>query len=1129
MTDDPVLDGRSREDILERQRAIAPYYLDDWNPENADAGTVLFEIFSDLTEDVIERLDRVPEKHQTAFFNSLDFSTYPPQPSKVPVTFEVDDSTSANIRIDPQTQLTAPEADGRPQQLFETLPEDRFEVTPAALTDLVSVDPGADRLVDHSDALASTGPVELFSGANIQDHCLYLAHDELLVLNPGSTIELELTTNASVTAFREYLDWEYYGTDADGEEGWHPLDVHYQQDLLVAPLSEYQQAVTFIEQLTPFLESHGYERLGDDAADVFVRSLIDDVKKDQFGPTETDHNAAEVPANLFASRNVDRGLKETLQRYLRALRDQLHSANKSNEFTENQHTIGLELGIPGEITEAEHNGIENRWLRCRIPDEELSSVLFSILVDDVRLSVGSESATLPLDAAVTNDVEIDLDERHVYPLGRNPSTASVWSFACKEALTKPGADITLEFEGPVDAADAPDAAAAEAAADADPDPELVWEYWNGIGWQRLAVDDTTDRLQTDGTVSFTVPMDLAPTIILGQDRRWIRTRLVGGSYGEPRMEETGENSWERVTDHITPPKYASISVQYVQSSVPFDQLVTYNNNAFRDVRTSRRAFQPFVALPSETQSLYLGFDRPLNGGPLHLYLPIAETDVPHWFSPWIEMEYCSDPAREEWSRLDLADGTADLSVRGILAVSFPEETTAFSLFGRERHWIRLRLTGDEFSRGEGGLFAPMGDRSSASSRSELYSVSVTERERAARTRSPPVLDGVYLNTQWARNVRTVTGEVLGSSTGTADQRLPFAARPVLSADLWVDELPVLSANKRAALTEADPNRVMEEHDADGELARFWVRWDHVDDFLDSGGEARHYTLDEVGGAVEFGDGRHGAIPPAGENNVRADYTTGGGDDGDIEANELTGLKDEMSGIAGVYNPAPGKTGEDSEPTAELLSRAPKQLRDRDRPVTRDGFERIAQSAAREIGRVRCKAGASETGEPGHVTLLIVPDVDDRKPVPSEELLDQVTETMQAKAPVAVVGDDSKLSVRGPHYIEVSITATVTTTGSHSITETQERATETLVDFLHPLTGGPEGIGWEIGRGPPPALFVSRLEQLPDISAVNSVAVTFDDGDEHITLAGAEDAPKVAPDTLVYSGRHTVTVDVGRGD
>lgn len=1120
MTKKPVLDGRSREDILERQRAIAPYYVEDWNPENADAGTVLFEIFSDLAEDVIERLDRVPEKHQTAFFDSLDFSTYPPQPSTVPVTFEVDDNTTRNIRIDPETQLTAPEADGRPKQLFETLPDDRFEATPASLTDLVGVDPGTDRLVDHAAALESTTPVELFSGANLQDHCLYMGHDELLVLNPGSTIELELTTNASVAAFRDYLDWEYYGTDDDGEEGWQPLAVQYRQEMLVAPLSEYQQAVTFVEQLTPFLESHGYERLGDDArVDMFVRSLIDDVKKDQFGPTETDDRATEVPSNLFASRNVDRALKEALQRYLRGLRDQLRSSNKSNEFTEGHHTVGLELKIPGEITESEHNGIESRWLRCRIPDDELSSVLFSILIEDVRLSVGSESATLPLDAAVTNDVEIDLEARSIYPLGRDPAGASTWSFACKEAFSKPGADISLEFEQP---ADTP-------AADTESSPELVWEYWNGIGWQRLRVEDTTDQLQTAGTIAFTVPMDLTPTIILGQERQWIRARLVDGNYGEPKMEETSENSWERVTDHIQPPKFESVTVQYVQSSVPFDQLLTYNNNAFRDVRASRRAFQPFVALPGDTQSLYLGFDRPLTGGPIHLYLPIAETDVPHWFSPWIEMEYCSDPTRDEWSRLDLADGTADLSVRGILAVSFPEETTAFSIFGRERHWIRLRLTGDEFSRGDGGLFAPTADRTSASSRSELYSVSVTDRERAARTRSPPVIEGIFLNTQWATNVRTITREVLGSSSGTANQRLTFSRRPVLSADVWVDELPVLSAKKRAALGEAEPDRIIEEHDASGELKRFWVRWEHVEDFLDSDGTARHYTLAEVGGAVTFGDGRHGAIPPAGENNVRADYSTGGGTDGDIAAHELTGIKDEMSAITGVYNPAPGKTGEDSEPTADLLSRAPKQIRDRDRPVTRDGFERIAQSAAREIGRVRCKAGNAETGEPGHVTLLVVPDVTDRKPVPSEELLDQVTETMHTKAPVAVVGTDSSLSVRGPHYIEVSINATVRTTGSYSITETQERATATLVEFLHPLTGGPDGAGWEIGRCPPPELFVSRLEQLPDISAVDSVAVTFDDGDEHITLAGSEDAPTVAPDTLVYSGRHTVTVDVGRDD
>jgi len=69
-----------------------------------------------------------------------------------------------------------------------------------------------------------------------------------------------------------------------------------------------------------------------------------------------------------------------------------------------------------------------------------------------------------------------------------------------------------------------------------------------------------------------------------------------------------------------------------------------------------------------------------------------------------------------------------------------------------------------------------------------------------------------------------------------------------------------------------------------------VRWHPVPDFYRSGPADRHYTLDPVSGAVGFGDGQAGRIPPRGQNNLRITYRTGGGEAGNRATGTIVALK-----------------------------------------------------------------------------------------------------------------------------------------------------------------------------------------------------------------------------------------------
>ena len=101
-----------------------------------------------------------------------------------------------NIRVPAGTRVGGSTASGD-QLVFET--ERAIGLTGARLAQVATLWPGRDSYADHTDALAASTPVELFSSTKSTPHILYLAHDRLFALSGESIIEVEfdLTTPSS--------------------------------------------------------------------------------------------------------------------------------------------------------------------------------------------------------------------------------------------------------------------------------------------------------------------------------------------------------------------------------------------------------------------------------------------------------------------------------------------------------------------------------------------------------------------------------------------------------------------------------------------------------------------------------------------------------------------------------------------------------------------------------------------------------------------------------------------------------------------------------------------------------------------------------------------------------------------
>jgi uncharacterized phage protein gp47/JayE len=254
-------------------------------------------------------------------------------------------------------------------------------------------------------------------------------------------------------------------------------------------------------------------------------------------------------------------------------------------------------------------------------------------------------------------------------------------------------------------------------------------------------------------------------------------------------------------------------------------------------------------------------------------------------------------------------------------------------------------------------------------------------------------------------------------------------------------------------------------------------------------------LAPVTGTVLFGsnDGTTqltgaGLIPPKGSK-IKASYrAVAGGANGNVPPGVLV-LFSPPTGVQSVTNPGPGRGGEDQESVEEAKRRAPDLLRIRSRAVTLNDYKYLALEASTLVKKASALGAsaldASDTGArksldgrggfsrvPGKVTVLIVPDYprDNPRPTPDPDLINEVRAYLDDRRVVTTA-----LLVGSPRFLPITVTAAVSlfptaTPAPAFSTELQARLRAAATAYLHPLYGGADGDGWDIGED----LFASGL-------------------------------------------------------
>jgi len=608
---------------------------------------------------------------------------------------------------------------------------------------------------------------------------------------------------------------------------------------------------------------------------------------------------------------------------------------------------------------------------------------------------------------------------------------------------------------------------------------------------------------SDGLVIISsLPKDIESTEVAGQENFWIRARLVGGDYGRETFKIEGTPPNQKLVPEkssLRPPKVRRLKISYRAEPVSPEICLTFNNRDYLDQtaasQTDDSHFRPFETLEDNSLTLFLGFDKSFKSGPVRILLDAAERNFDEARAPEFDWRFRKDRI---WKRLDAEDGSVALTRQGILTLSAAEELTQEIRFGESLFWIKGTLREDRLPQAEYPL---------------------------------PLLRGMFLNTISAIQGETTTDEIVGSGDGEPNQRHTLQHANVLEGeDIRIQES--LSIEERERLErERGKENVTDREDLGGT----WVRWKEVKALFDCDADDRCYEIDRAAGILQFGDGEHGRIPPAGVDNLRAfRYRSGGGAFGNVGANEIKALATAVAGIESVFNPTPAGGGSDTADTKAMLAIGPRRISHRDRAVSVEDFEELAQEASRQVAKARCLpitnltlrgAGKPDPCDPeqrheavnerGFVSLIIVPDSNDPQPCPALELRRAVKDYLRERAP-GIVASAERIVVRPPDYVTVGIQAVILVTSLEKAAAVEKQARTILERFLHPVHGGPDGTGWEFGRPISKSDVFAVLERITDVDRVENLLFRFSGRSD-------PDRVEIGPNELLASGEHELLI------
>ena len=214
----PNLDDRRFQDLVDDAKRLVQQRCPEWTDHNvSDPGVTMIELFAWMTDQVVYRLNRVPDRNYVKFLELIGVSLYPPTAARTAITFWLSGPQPDVVTIAAATQTATVRTATDEAIAFATVED--LEIIPSSLERLGSMIDGK-TLRDHGAALEKGTEVYCFQQVPSPGDALYVGLSEAV---PSNAVRLRIKADidgVGVDPTNPPLAWEAWTGD-----DWEPCEL----------------------------------------------------------------------------------------------------------------------------------------------------------------------------------------------------------------------------------------------------------------------------------------------------------------------------------------------------------------------------------------------------------------------------------------------------------------------------------------------------------------------------------------------------------------------------------------------------------------------------------------------------------------------------------------------------------------------------------------------------------------------------------------------------------------------------------------------------------------------------------------------------------------------------------------
>ncbi len=214
----PNLDDRRFQDLVDEAKRLVQQRCPEWTDHNvSDPGVTLIELFAWMTDQVVYRLNRVPDRNYVKFLELIGVSLYPPTAARTSVTFWLTAPQPDTVTIAAGTQVATVRTDTSEAIAFTTIED--LPIVPSSLARIGSMIDGK-TLRDHGAALEKSTEFACFQQVPKPGDALYIGLTEAV---PSNAVRLRFQADiegVGVDPTHPPLAWEAWTGD-----DWEPCEL----------------------------------------------------------------------------------------------------------------------------------------------------------------------------------------------------------------------------------------------------------------------------------------------------------------------------------------------------------------------------------------------------------------------------------------------------------------------------------------------------------------------------------------------------------------------------------------------------------------------------------------------------------------------------------------------------------------------------------------------------------------------------------------------------------------------------------------------------------------------------------------------------------------------------------------